>query len=361
VPLAESDRKSEHTARRIAYAAFAVLAAVSGLQVFFGRRIAKLPAELWEAAVFGSAIWLGWAVAAPAIFGLGRRFDFSPGRRASSALVHLLVATLFNGIIGLGVLLVSAALWPTSPPLVLQPSMLREVILGTRLGTSVLIYVAILGLARSMRLLAELREREVQAVRLEAQATRARLETLAARLQPHFLFNTLHAVGALVDEDPVRARAMLAALGDLLRDVLREADTAEIPLREELRLLQRFLDIEQIRFADRLSVERDIAPETLDVPVPRFVLQPLVENAIRHGLSRRSAFGRLRISAARADGRLRLVVWNDGAPLPPEVREGFGLGATRERLTTRFGSAASFQLGPAPEGGVEAVIELPAA
>jgi LytS/YehU family sensor histidine kinase len=141
--------------------------------------------------------------------------------------------------------------------------------------------------------------------------------------------------------------------------VLRDEGGAEIPLEKELELLDRYLGIEQIRFADRLQVERRIGPETLGLLVPRFLLQPLVENALRHGLNRRTEAGTLRIESARQDGCLRIAVWNDGPPLPDPLAEGFGVSATRERLQTRYGSAAGLRLHSCL-GGVEAVVELPA-
>ena len=358
-PATVNAKRTERGALVAAVLAFAVLAAVSTLQAALAR-LGNQGDDLGVTIAFGTGIWLGWAILVPPILALGRRFDFSPRRRGRSVAVHAVAALACHVLLvwvrlALGTALEIRGAFETWSRAEL---FFRDALVGSRVSLSFLTYAAILGLDRALHVRAALRQRELVASRLEAQTVRARLEGLAARLQPHFLFNTLHAIGILVDEDPPRARAMLAELGDLLREVLRDGGAAEIPLREELGLLKRFLDIEQIRFADRLRVETAIAPDAADVLVPRFLLQPLVENALRHGIGQRAAAGTLRIAAVATGGRLRLSVWNDGAPLPAVVREGFGLAATRERLSTRFGPDASVQLRSA-EGGVEALVDLP--
>jgi LytS/YehU family sensor histidine kinase len=238
--------------------------------------------------------------------------------------------------------------------------MLRQAtLLSSRLPLSVITYAGILAVDRAVTLFHALTERRLVAARLEAQATRARLEALAARLQPHFLFNALQSVGALVDEHPARARAMLAQLGDLLRDVLAAPTETELPLEDEVALLARYLAIEEIRFADRLTVQYAIDPATRAVPVPRFLLQPLAENALRHGLAPLPGHGTLRIASRRDGNAVELTVWNDGLRLSDSLREGVGLATTRERLAARYGGRATFALGP-HTGGVAATIRIPA-
>ncbi len=221
----------------------------------------------------------------------------------------------------------------------------RQFYSGTRFQMGVLLYGAILGLGRGLDAWRRLGEREAQAERLEAQATAARLEALASRLHPHFLFNALHTVGALIDEEPARARHLLAELGDLLRDVLAEPAATEVPLDEELRLLHRYLAIEEARFADRLRVELDPPGVLADVPVPRLLLQPLVENALRHGIAPRAAGGTVRLGFSTDGGQLVITVANDGTAVRQPIREGVGLGTTRERLATRYGGRASLDTG----------------
>ncbi|MEZ4457584.1 MAG: histidine kinase, partial [Gemmatimonadales bacterium] len=168
----------------------------------------------------------------------------------------------------------------------------------------------------------------------------------------------LHAAGALIEESPEKARAMLVELGDLLRRLLADPEVVEVSLADELELLEHYLAIERIRFADRLVVETVVPPDLGTVRVPRLLLQPLVENALRHGLARRAGPGRVRISGRRDGAVIRLRVWNDGV-LDPEARDGHGLAMTRARLTARFGDAAGLTLAAA-DGGVAAEILLPA-
>src|SRR5262245_13158460 len=145
-------------------------------------------------------------------------------------------------------------------------------------------------------------EREVHASQLEARLAEARLAALRTQLQPHFLFNTLHAISTLVHEDPEAADRMISRLSDLLRLTLERSDTPEIPLREELQYVDRYLEIQRIRFPDRLTVVIDVEPAALEAAVPTLILQPLVENAVRHGIAPRSAAGRIEIRGAHADG-----------------------------------------------------------
>ncbi|MGE3616210.1 MAG: sensor histidine kinase [Gemmatimonadales bacterium] len=342
----------------VAAVGFAVLTAVSALQIYALRRAANEPISPGGALLFGTATWVVWAVAAPGIVALGRRFDFRRGRRLLSAGVHGVVAVAIHLPATVLLLDVAARLFSQSNESISRSQLVQQLFGGTRLQLAALLYLAILGLDRGVAGWRVLREREAQAARLEALATRARLEALASRLQPHFLFNALHAAGALIDESPGKARAMLVELGDLLRRLLADPDVVEVSLADELALLEHYLAIERIRFADRLVVETAVPPELGAVRVPRLLLQPLVENALRHGLARRAGPGRVRISGRRDGEVVRLRVWNDGV-LDPEARDGHGLAMTRARLTARFGDAARLSLGPAEEG-VAAEIVLPA-
>lgn len=351
------------TSRRLAnillVSSFGTLALVSSLQGYLARRSEGESTTLLTALLMGSASWAVWLLVAPAIVVCGRYFDFRSGRRLTSGLVHLLllgsvfVCTAIPSI-WLGYMLFAPERYPG------MAKALGQLVNSNRLTLAIFIYAVILGLDRAVRVWQQLQERELHGARLEAQATRARLAALGARLQPHFLFNTLHSVSALVDSDPARARTMLAQLGDLLRDVLDDGGDGEVSLAEEVALLGRYLDIEQTRFADRLRVTMDVAPDAAAVRVPRFLLQPLAENALRHGLAPRAAGGQLHIEARRTGARLRLRVWNDGLPIADAAGERVGMATTRERLSTRYGAAATLHLGAAAEGGVEAVVELPA-
>ena len=197
----------------------------------------------------------------------------------------------------------------------------------------------------------------------EAQRAQSQLEMLRARLDPHFLFNTLHAISTLMHRDVEAADRMLADLSDLLRLSLESGSRQQVPLQQELESLEPYLRIEQARFPDRLTVQMRVDPAVLDAQVPNLILQPLVENAIRHGIAARAVGGQVVVFACRDRGRLRLEVRDDGCGLPPEdsdrPREGAGLASTRARLRQLYGGAQSFSLGPAPGGGAVASLEIP--
>lgn len=345
------------TAATIVVAVCLGLMAVSALQLWVARRAANEATTVGGVLLYGALAWLPWAATAPIILAVGHRFDFRRGARLRSLAVHLPLFLLCYAPFTAGLMYLGTWLFGSGGRPITTADVLAQVFAGTRMQLGVLVYSAILGLGLTVRTWQALRERELEASRLEAQAAVARLEALAARLQPHFLFNTLHAIAVLIEEDPARARSMIALLGDLLRDVIGGATEGEVTLRDELALLQRYLAIEQMRFADRLTVTVDARPETLEHRVPRLLLQPLAENALRHGLAPRATPGTLSISSALEDARLVLRVTNDGIPLPASAREGVGLSTTRERLATRRppGSLVLGQRGAV----VEAVIVLP--
>jgi signal transduction histidine kinase len=236
-----------------------------------------------------------------------------------------------------------------------------------------LAYLCLVGLAQVVQVRRHLREREQQAARLEGRLNQARLRTLQAQLQPHFLFNALNGIAALIRSQPRVAEEMVTSLSELLRLALSQSDRQTIPLRQELEFLDRYLEIQQMRFGDRLRVERDIAPDTLDCLVPSLLLQPLVENAVRHGLEPAPYAGKVRIAAAAADGRLQLSVTDNGVGLSPAAAAaiaaapaseaarspGLGLASVRERLAALYGNEHEFQLRSRTEGGVEVRVRIP--
>ncbi len=183
------------------------------------------------------------------------------------------------------------------------------------------------------------------------------------QLQPHFLFNTLNAISSLLHEDVHAAERVIARLGDLLRYSLRNLGVQEVTLREELDFLQRYLEIEQTRFARRLRLSMSILPETLELMVPNLILQPIVENAIKYAVTPRKNGGRIEITAQRENGALRLVVSDDGPGMPvgkeAAVAEGVGLRNTRDRLQQLYGNQQKFTLSNRPKGGLEVSIVIP--
>jgi LytS/YehU family sensor histidine kinase len=234
-------------------------------------------------------------------------------------------------------------------------------LLLTNLAYNLLVYWAIVATAHGIEYYRTGREREVRASQLEARLAEARLQQLSMQLQPHFLFNTLNAIAELVHGSPDTADRMIAGLSVLLRETLADSSARAVPLRRELSLLGCYVDIQRVRFGPRLAVRVDAPPDTLDAAVPALLLQPLVENAIRHGLGSRSSAGRIEIAAARAGDRLTIRVRDDGAGLREgeRGREGVGLANTRARLQALFGADVSLDVSSAGQGGVEVAIDIP--
>jgi two-component system LytT family sensor kinase len=223
-------------------------------------------------------------------------------------------------------------------------------------------YWPLVGLGHAMLFARRAKERALRASRLETWLAEAHLAMLKMQLQPHFLFNTLHAITALIRSNAAAAEEMLVRLSDLLRITLEQQTRQELPLKEEVDFIGQYLAVEQVRFADRLSIQMDLAPDTLDALVPNMVLQPLVENALRHGIARQASGGRITLLSRREGQSLCLCVQNDGPGLPPaSVSNGPGLGLanTRSRLQQLYGNAASLSLENRGAGGVEACIRVP--
>ena len=227
-----------------------------------------------------------------------------------------------------------------------------------------LAYGAVAGLAHAVHFYRRFREREHRALVLESNLANARLDVLRAQLQPHFLFNSLNAIAALLRRDPRLAEATLMSLSELLRLALRQSERQEIALREELEFVRRYLEIQQTRFGDRLRVEEDIEAGALDCAVPALLVQPLVENAIRHGLEPDGNAGLVRLTAHERGGRLVLTVEDDGAGFAAiggsaPVGTGIGLANLRARLKALYGTGQALELGPRAGGGVTVRIEMP--
>jgi two-component system LytT family sensor kinase len=205
------------------------------------------------------------------------------------------------------------------------------------------------------------KNRALHAARLEGQLSKARLEVLKMQLQPHFLFNTLHAMAALVHDDPHSAERMILGLGDLLRAAVDQGGRPVIPLADEMALLQAYLDIEQIRFRGRLTVTVDVPAQLEQASVPNLILQPLVENAIKHGAARQLGPASIRVAVSRVGDDLELQVSNTGDPagVPVEPTEGVGMRNTRARLVELYPGRHAFGLTVRPEGGAVVTIRMP--
>jgi LytS/YehU family sensor histidine kinase len=232
-----------------------------------------------------------------------------------------------------------------------------------RLHIALLVYATILAITHAALYYRRSRARELHFARLEGQLARARLQALNAQIRPHFLFNTMHTIGQLWRSGHAdQADAVLDRLGALFHRVQDTTSQSEVPLSDELDMVREYLAIEEARFADRLRCTIDASAEALGTPVPPLILQPLVENAIRHGVSRVSTAGRVIVSAAVEDGVLRLSVSDDGPGIGNgngTPGSGTGLTNTRERLAELYGASGRLQVERIPEGGTLATVTIP--
>jgi LytS/YehU family sensor histidine kinase len=227
----------------------------------------------------------------------------------------------------------------------------------------VVVYLSIAGIAHAIRYFLEAKEREIQLSRLAGQLTEARLSALQARLNPHFLFNSLNTIAVLTrDGQTTAATRVVEQLSEVLRSTLGHAQSSEVPLEDEIDLVRQYLAVEQARFPDRLRPEFDIDPGVQTAAVPSFAVQHLVENALRHGIARRTSAGRVSIRARREADMLEVAVADDGPGIEPSAsdREGHGLAHTRERLRTLYPEGrASLDVAAAPGGGTVARLRVP--
>jgi signal transduction histidine kinase len=243
------------------------------------------------------------------------------------------------------------------------PAVFRTMFLESVVDDITAVYIPIVIVAHLISYYKSFRERELRARQLEGQLAKARLQTLKSQLQPHFLFNTLHSISALMLTDVIAADRMMTSLSDLLRLTLENNGTQLTTLSRELEFLDVYLSIEKIRFEDRLSVFLDIAPVCLDAQVPHLLLQPLVENAVRHGISKRSSPGEIQIISRQEAGNLHLWIRDNGPGLceaqDGTLKHGVGLRVTRERLIVLYGSDQCCQIENRPEGGAEVHLQFP--
>jgi two-component system, LytTR family, sensor kinase len=309
------------------------------------------------------------AALTPAILWLGRRFPFERRNWLRRTAQHMVFSVCF-AIVQLVVesaIIPRLGIFPTVMPTFLAALVVLTLIAFHQLMTT---YWTILGIQYGIGYYHRYQEREKQALRLELHASelqtqlmRAQLSALKMQLQPHFLFNTLNAIMVLVRQQKGQeAEQMLARLSDLLRCVLEDVEAQEVPLRRELEYLQLYLSIEQVRFQDRLRAEISADPAILGAAVPQMGLQPIVENAIRHGLGRSSAAGRIQISAARVNETLVLKVQDDGPGLAPANSSsgpGIGLANTRARLQQLYGDAARLTVEDGEPDGAVVTMVLP--
>jgi signal transduction histidine kinase len=296
--------------------------------------------------------WYLRAALSPLVLTLARRLPLRRGAWRRAALIHV-VASVVLGVLqfALFAALVHRLGWVS-----------RRAVSPVELHTNIVVYWLLVAVSHAAQYYRHYRERELTTSRLETQLAQTRLELLGRQLQPHFLFNALNAASELMHEDPERADLMLTQIADLLRTTLAEGVPQEVALEREMNLLRLYLTIQQTRFLDRLRVKWAVESETLTALVPPFILQPLAENAIRHGIAPRSVPGTVTVRAARKAHQLELQVSDDGGGLRPEgatPREGLGLSNTRARLREMYGDRQELVLAERTGGGLEVTLRLP--
>ena len=315
---------------------------------------------------WGILSWLAWAPLTPVMVWLARRFSLIGSQWKSSLLAHV------PGFVVLSILHSAAATFITlsirpfddmgRSPELFWPRFLSRV--PGSFGSDLLIYGGVIGICYALDYYQKYREREFVATRLEAQLAQAQLDALRMQLHPHFLFNTLNNIVGLVRDNKNQAAVnMLVGLSDLLRHTLDHSDRQEVELREELNFIKLYLSIQEMRFSDRLQIEFNIDPETTKAMVPNLILQPLTENALRHGIARSADSGMVGISSAAENGHLRLTVYDNGAGLPHDWQlkgsAGIGLANTAARLQQLYDDNHQFDIRNRDGGGVEVVIVMP--
>jgi two-component system, LytTR family, sensor kinase len=310
-------------------------------------------------------VWLPWALATPLVIRLGRRFPPTRTSGFSTWVLHVTAA------IGIG--LVFSA-WYALLETLLNPWAVDAASRGTftflwlqkfysSVTTSLVLYAFVLVIDYALQSRARIARQQTEAAQLGEQLSRAQLDALRRQIEPHFMFNALNSIAALVrDNRNDDAVEMIVSLSEFLRHAAQDSTRPQVPLAQEVQHLRQYLEIQKARFAQRLQVTLTIPPELLNAQVPSLILQPLVENAIKHGISNRSQGGEIQVAAAQAGGMLELRVGNDGPCLPADLEKksvGIGIANLRNRLQLMYGSGFELHLRNQAAGGVEVSISLP--
>jgi len=308
------------------------------------------------------AVWLGWALLAPVALWLHSKWPLQRNRLFKALTVHSIAVVVLCVLHSNIIFITRLTIMPVLEPIVGSQFVAMLTVWSLRdLPFCALFYCLILGISSAFDYYQQFRERQLRASQLEAQLANAQLQMLKMQLHPHFLFNTLNGITGLVrDNDNAGAVQMLVGLSDLLRQTLDNAGKQEVPLSEELEWLSLYLKLQQIRFSDRLGINIHADPETLDALVPNLITQPVIENAIRHGLGPRAKPGNLSLDARRVNQHIELRVSDDGVGLPAGWRlstgKGLGLLNTEARLRQLYGDAFVLEVRDRISGGVETLI-----
>ena len=341
-----------------------VLGAFSTLQAYqFVQLFSDHPQSITTLALLNFSFWYGWAALTPAVLWIARRFPLERDTWKRSAPVHL------GAVLVLTFIHVALVEWVyvTVPgtgylgKLTWWERVQRNYFMN--FDWEMMTYAAIIAFSHAAGYFRQAQDRALRAAHLEARLAEAQLQALQRQLHPHFLFNTLNGISALMHRDVHAADRMLVRLSDLLRMALDRRSAQEGPLSDDLEVLAKYLEIEQARFGERLSVRYDFDPETLDALVPNLLLQPLVENSVRHAIAALSQGGVIEVTSRRVGDTLELKVRDNGPGLSkertPSPSGGLGLTNTRSRLEHLYGSAQHLQFSETPGGGLTVTVVLP--
>jgi two-component system LytT family sensor kinase len=350
---------------RVIFGVATALGFFSGFQAYYYvSTFTDWPASLPFLIALNLGFWYSWASLTPAIFWLSRKAPFldreSWRRAAAIHIPAVFVMTLLH--VSLTVASQTLIVWMVGQE---QRPWLPEAqrMFFNNFDWEMMTYWAIVGLSHALRYHSEAQDRALRESHLETHLVEAQLQALQRQLQPHFLFNTLNTISALMHRNVDAADNMIAKLSDLLRISLQTVGVQEVPLKQEIDFLSKYLEIEQTRFRDRLTVVFDVQPDTLDALVPNLVLQPLVENAIKHGIGPRPTPGQIEIRSKRVGALLELEVKDNGVGLSAarltDFNRGIGLANTRSRLQHLYGSSHRFEFRQPPAGGLSVLIAIP--
>lgn len=331
------------------------------IQVYLQHAYENRPISLGQALLRGLVFWLLWVVSSPLILWLARTFPIPRKEWLDGLLFHVPAGFIFSFAHLLLYVVISSRLgsgaWPDSVSVLLAE--FQPVFLSSFAWWS-LIYWTILLASYAFDYYQRYQEGQLKASQLEAQLAQSQLAALKMQLHPHFLFNTLHSISALIREDVEAADQMIARLGEFLRMTLRNSGEQQTTLEQELKFLVCYLDIEKLRFQDRLTARMEVEPAAMDARVPNLFLQPIVENAIRHGIAQQTSAGVVAIRAHRNNGRLKIEVQDNGPGLTVKNgADGVGLANTRARLRQLYGDEHLFGMMNAAEGGLVVTLEIP--
>ncbi|HEY2376607.1 MAG TPA: histidine kinase [Gemmatimonadaceae bacterium] len=349
----------------IIFAIATIIAVLYSLERYFYRRLLGQEVSLGQLVPAELVFTYLWALLTPLVMWTGRRFPVwgthhgSDGRTTLRNWIFQLVAVVSFVILHVA-LFTAASLLLGDVSTAIPLSRLFTGYLASWFTLDSIVYCTLLAVYHALVYYRVSQDRALRASQLEARLAQAQLQVLRMQLQPHFLFNTLHTISALMHKDVKRADSMIAALSDLLRMSLRSVGVQEVELREEIDFLQRYLEIMSLRFGDRLTVTLDIEAEVLDARVPTLVLQPLVENALRHGFGDGMRAGHVRVKVAPDGDMLHCEVVDNGRGIPLSgPREGVGISNTRARLRHLYGERFSLELLANPGGGARVSLAIP--